>query len=254
MDIDQFRAQVQWVRDHFEVVTLEALVSRVREGARLRGLVCLTFDDAYVGFFASALPVLRSLGIPSTVFVVSEGAERGEPYWWDHPTLLERASPQRRELWLTSARGSGSTIFALEAVSAPGTLPPDLLPASWETIRSCMGPDLTVGAHTCNHPSLPTLSSTDLGSELEDCARHVAGRLGVRPRFLAYPYGAWDSRVREAARQAGYDAAFTLDAARIRKPETDLLALPRVNVPAGITAAAFQAWASGLLPPARSGQ
>jgi peptidoglycan/xylan/chitin deacetylase (PgdA/CDA1 family) len=253
LDVDAFEAQMQWVCRHLQPIGLDALVNRLRHREPTRDLVSVTFDDGYEGFFRSALPVLRSLRVPSTVFIVAEAPEHPFPYWWDHPTLVRRATPERRTQWLTRARGITSAIFEMEGLRAPDGLPSELLPASWETIRANLGADLTIGAHTCRHPALPTLSAAELRRELELGAERIEQRLGRRPGFLAYPYGAWSVPVRDATRAAGYEAAFTLDAVRIRRPDIDLLALPRVNVPATITPAAFEAWASGLLPPARTG-
>jgi peptidoglycan/xylan/chitin deacetylase (PgdA/CDA1 family) len=118
-------------------------------------------------------------------------------------------------------------------------------------LRQHAGPDLTFGAHTCSHRALPTLDPLELRTELERCADRVERELGARPRFLAYPYGAWSPAVRDAARRAGYTAALTLDAGRIAAAESDALALRRINVPGQISPAAFEAWASGLLPPRR---
>jgi hypothetical protein len=39
----------------------------------------------------------------------------------------------------------------------------------------------------------------------------VEAELGMPCRYLAYPYGEEDPRVRAAARTAGYDAAFALE-------------------------------------------
>jgi hypothetical protein len=50
---------------------------------------------------------------------------------------------------------------------------------------------------------------------------------------------------------AGYRAAFTLDAG-LNDISSDLLALRRINVPARISDAAFEAWAAGLQAPGRA--
>jgi peptidoglycan/xylan/chitin deacetylase (PgdA/CDA1 family) len=254
MDVRAFVAQMEWVSRNLQPVSLDALLSRLRQGEPTRDLVSVTFDDGYAGFFRTALPVLRSLNVPSAVFIVADACERPLPFWWDHPTLVRRASPARRHHWLTQAQGIASAIFEMEGLRAPDGVSSELLPASWDTIRASLGPDLSIGAHTCGHPALPTLRAAEMRRELEQGADRIAQQLGRRPRLLAYPYGAWTAQVRDATRAAGYEAAFTLHAACIRKPDIDLLALPRVNVPAGITRAAFEAWASGLLPPTRTGQ
>jgi hypothetical protein len=50
-----------------------------------------------------------------------------------------------------------------------------------------------------------------------------------RPQFFAYPYGELDSRIRQAAEEAGAKAAFTVDLGLVR-PGQDPLALPRVEI------------------------
>jgi len=52
------------------------------------------------------------------------------------------------------------------------------------------------------------------------------------PRFLAYPYGEHDSRVRRAA--ASYLGAFTVRSGLVR-PDADWTELPRIEVLAGLT-------------------
>jgi peptidoglycan/xylan/chitin deacetylase (PgdA/CDA1 family) len=68
---------------------------------------------------------------------------------------------------------------------------------------------------------------------------------GVWPVSFAYPYGHWNSRVRELVRFAGYRAALTLDSG-LNAAAADPWSLRRVNVPARISDAAFEAWAAGL--------
>ncbi len=252
MSLAQFERQLGWLRKTFDLVSLEELITRLRAGRSVRRLACLTFDDGYVGFFRWALPVLRSLRAPATVFLVAEAHETREPFWWDHPDIVRRATPERRDHWLTDGQGDPDVIFAMEEVAAvPAELPEDLLPASLDMIRRHLGPDLTVGAHTCRHRCLTTLSDSELHSELQRGATQLAHRLGSRPRYLAYPYGVWDSRVRDAARDAAYEAGLTLDAGHVSQRRSDFWALPRVNIPGGIPDAAFEGWVSGLLPPRR---
>jgi peptidoglycan/xylan/chitin deacetylase (PgdA/CDA1 family) len=93
--------------------------------------------------------------------------------------------------------------------------------------------------------ALPVLDGSELQLEIVDSRDVVKGHTGVTPQFFAYPYGLWNERLREAVRAAGYRAAFTLDHGR-NTWGTSAWSLPRVNVPAGIADAAFQAWTAGL--------
>ncbi len=251
LPLERFESQMRWLKRHCEVVSLDELVGRLRAGRSVRRVAVLTFDDGYTGFFQQALPVLRALGLPSAAFLVAQAATDHAPFWWDLPAIAARATPARRHGWLWTAHGSRDEILAAEGVADDGPIPDALRPAGWALVRSSLGPDLTIGAHTVLHRCLPTLSDADLQWELDAGLQTIAEQLGQRPAFLAYPYGAWDARVRTATIRAGYTLGLTLDPGRVGRAGTDLGAVPRVNIPSGISDAAFEVWASGLLPPRR---
>jgi len=65
----------------------------------------------------------------------------------------------------------------------------------------------TVAAHTRTHPTLTSLGRDDLRDELAGSRQDLEELLQTEVRFLAYPGGAFDARVAEAARRSGFDAA-----------------------------------------------
>jgi hypothetical protein len=73
--------------------------------------------------------------------------------------------------------------------------------------------------------------------ELED-------ELGAPCRHLAYPYGEEDDRVREAARRAGYEAAFAVDP---RRGRSDRFGVPRLAIYRHDTTLGFRLRTSSLL-------
>ncbi|HEY3061936.1 MAG TPA: polysaccharide deacetylase family protein, partial [Chloroflexota bacterium] len=69
-----------------------------------------------------------------------------------------------------------------------------------------------IGAHTCNHASLPRLRVVQpiaFLAELEDCKRMLEMITGAPVPYFAYPNGAFDDQVVDAVAAAGYRAAFT---------------------------------------------
>lgn len=247
-----FERQMQWLVRHYQVIPLRDLVERLERRRPLRRCAAVTFDDAYVGVFRHAWPVLRELQIPATVFVVANAPAGGMPFWWDHPAVQAAATPQRRRAWLAELRGDGASILRSLGAGA-AAVPSYQQPADWETIGQAARAGLALGIHTSTHRALPTLSDDELTDELHSSREIVARETGSAPECFAYPYGAWDHRVRDAVRAAGYRAAVTLDYRFIRAG-TDPLSLGRVNVPAGISPAAYDAWLAGLrlrLPTAR---
>ena len=246
MSRTDFERQVRWLVRHYQVVPLEEFVARRARGAALRGVAALTFDDGYAGVFAYAWPLLQQLGVPATVFVVAHAPEAREGFWWDYPGVQRVHSAAQRDEWLSVLRGDRDAILqATGCDNGAPTLAPDLRPADWDTIAQAARAGLGIGGHSATHRALPALDGSELRLEIVESREIVKRRTGVTPQFFAYPYGLWNERLRETVRAAGYRAAFTLDRGRSTWT-TSAWSLPRVNVPAGIADAAFQAWAAGV--------
>ena len=246
MPLSTFARQMRWLAATYSVVPLERLVDGFARGENLRGQAAVTFDDAYAGVFSHALPLLRELDLPATVFVVAQAPGRDHDFWWDHPGVLRVYSDARRERWLTTLRGDGTAIIASLDLNGDSSLrpPPAFRPADWPTITAAARAGLCIGAHSATHRALTALGRFDLDTEVKDCRDVIAHHTGVVPDVFAYPYGLSNAHVREVVRGAGYRAAFTLD--RGRGP--DAWTLGRLNVPANISDAAFDAWTVGLRP------
>ena len=249
MPLATFARQMQWLAANYAVVPLQGLVDRLAAGESLRGTAAITFDDAYTGVFDHAWPLLQGLHLPATVFVVAQAPESDTDFWWDHPAVLRAASDAQRRRWLTDLRGDGAAIVASLGVNGgAATRPPrSCRPADWQTIRGAAENGLTIGAHSATHRALPTLGGSDLRSEVIESRDTIARHTGTTPEFFAYPYGLSNPHVREVVRAAGYRAAFTLDHGH-NASGVDQWTLRRLNVPAGITDAAFDAWTVGFHP------
>ncbi|HWC74416.1 MAG TPA: polysaccharide deacetylase family protein [Gemmatimonadales bacterium] len=243
-----FERQMHWLREHYAVVPLDEFVGRLARGKPLRGVAAITFDDGYAGVFAYAWPLLRDLGLPATVFIVADAPGRQEGFWWDDPDVLRAYSRDREQRWLTVLQGDRAKI--LDAV-APGRAPLPASrfrrPASWNTIATAAASEtgLDIGVHSVTHRSLPALDDAALSHEVFDSREVIRRRAGVMPLFFTYPYGHWNDRVRRAVQSAGYRGAFTL-AAHKHSAGRDPWTIPRLNIPAHIGDAAFEAWTAGV--------
>ena len=158
-------------------------------------LLHVTFDDAFASV-QNALPTLRRLRIPATIFVCTDLAADGAPLAISE---LDRVS-QRDEL---------------------RTL-------TWDELRALAADDLIeIGSHTMTHAHLPKLSDAELRTELVGSKQAIEDHLGLRARYLAYPFGEEGERVRRAAEAAGYEAAFAAPGTSLR---ADLFRLPRTGL------------------------
>ena len=157
--------------------------------------VHVTFDYAFRNV-RSALPPLRDLGVPVTIFVCSGFADRGGA-----PLLVPELETQASD--------------DLEGLRT----------MSWDELRELAAAGVGIGSHTVGHPHLPRLGDAELADELEESKRRVEDELQQPCPLLAYPYGEHDERVRQAARAAGYERAYALKAR-----SGDAYAAPRLDL------------------------
>src|SRR5438309_3659690 len=249
---ERFERQMRWLAGHYTMVPLSEFADRLAAGRSLRSVAAITFDDGYAGLFHHAGPILHALGIPATVFLVAEAVGGSTGFWWDQPGIVESITPTRRERWLKDLRGDGEAIMADAAPTESPRLPGSHWPADWETIRAHFACGIDIGVHSATHRSLPALTDAELEHEVVASRAMVHRATGVWPVSFAYPYGHWNSRVRALVRSAGYRTALTLDSG-LNGAAADPWSLRRVNVPARISDAAFEAWAAGLHAARRMG-
>ncbi|TWI93042.1 polysaccharide deacetylase [Roseibium hamelinense] len=88
---DALFRQLEWMKQHFDVVRLDDLLNMEDR----RGTVSVTFDDAYKSVFDEALPVLETLQVPATVFVIGCTLS-GDIFWRDKVRLLISAGHVER--------------------------------------------------------------------------------------------------------------------------------------------------------------
>jgi len=250
LSCERFERQMRWLKSRYAVVTMNEFVNRLVKGRSLHSIAAVTFDDGYAGVFEHAIPILRDLNLPATVFLVADAPGNAEAFWWDHPEILESLTSDQRRQFLTLLRGDGAAITSRYPRSANCGIPASHRAADWTVIRSRSGSGIDVGVHSATHRSLPTLTESELDRELVISREQIHEATGVWPTFFAYPYGCWDTRVRDRVRAAGYLAALTLDSG-LNRASADLWSLRRVNVPARISSAAFEAWLAGLHSPRR---
>jgi peptidoglycan/xylan/chitin deacetylase (PgdA/CDA1 family) len=193
------------------------------------------------------VPLLVSTKLPATVFVPTNFIEHRSAFWWDHPVIASRATPELRRQWLDKLHGDGDEIARMEGAASPPMLPSSYRPAGWETIRLAVRDGLELGLHSASHRNMPLLSDAELRQEIYASRATLERNTGVQATSFAFPYGLWDRRTRDLIKAAGFDSAVTLDDG-LNTARSDPWALRRVNVPASINAPAFEAWAAGLGP------
>jgi len=171
MTEQDFLRQVDWLQKHFDLISLDEVQRRMREGND-RPAISITFDDGYADNCNWALPMLLQRNIPVTYFVASGHIASGKP-------------------------------FAHDAEQGQ-TLRPNSEPA----IRALSQAGVEIGAHTRNHVDLGQIDDEQVLFDEVVAATRELEKLIERPvRYFAFPFGKREhlnSRVFEMAREHGF--------------------------------------------------
>ena len=262
-----FERQLGYLRRAFTVLSVKEMLQLWDEGLwsdRERYAV-ITFDDGWVDTFRHAFPILRSHGVPATVFLPTERIGTNHWFWPDRlGHLLTRHGLGSREARLqimTSLPGYqvGPEIHPeapeeeeIDAmIEACKKLPAETIeamiddvvrrsglpdPASerclltWEEVEIMGRQGISFGSHAATHRILTGLPPQEVRRELESSLAALRDRRVNVVVALAYPNGNHDASVRECARLAGYRAAFTTRPGTEGRAPEDRFALKRIGV------------------------
>ncbi len=238
--VSEFRAQIDWIRESYTVVSLRELLARIKQRHSVSGLAVLTFDDGYRGLIRHGLPILRAAALPFALFPVSSTASEPKPFWWDH---LGPVHVGERERLISDLQGDADLIS--KEAGYVGHINEDTVPASWQELRGILGDDCEIGVHTVTHRNLAPLPANVIASELVESRAAIANELNVDATVVAYPYGGTSEEVFRQVKEAGFEAGLGLKYGFVR-PDADPLNLARVAVPAGMPMSNFACWGSGL--------
>lgn len=203
-----FEAQLRHLRESgWQGISFDRLRGALHFGQALpERSVMLSFDDATRDFLDFALPLLHRYEFPATLFVPT--GHVGDTAQWD------------------AAHGAPAPLL------------------DWDELRMLQHCDVAIGSHGITHRPLPTLDSETLIRELAGSRFRIEQELGQPIASIAYPYGAFDPLVRDAASDVGYDFGFTCIDGRI-SDHADPMALFRREVIGGIDLARFDALLAG---------
>jgi peptidoglycan/xylan/chitin deacetylase (PgdA/CDA1 family) len=236
-----FAAQLDTLVRRHDVVPLgDVLTPRVGRPGRAR--VAITFDDAYRGAVTAGLEELAKRGLPATIFVTPDFLG-GASFWWD---VLPNV-PRERALDEFVGMDRCVRDWARQEGFPQADVADHSTAVSEEELRAASSQGgITLGSHSWSHPNLARLDDAELTEELARPLRWLRTRFADVIPWLSYPYGLSSPKVEEAAKSAGYEAALLIAGGWVPRQPSDPYALPRLNIPAGMSVAGFDLRISGL--------
>lgn len=183
--------------------------------ARSGRTVVVTFDDAFLDFHTTVLPVLAELRLRATLYVPT--AYVGGTSRWLQPDGEDRPM------------------------------------MSWTALAEAAASGVEIGSHSRTHPQLDRLSRDRVRSEVRDSKAVLEDRLQREIRTFAYPFGYHDQAVKRVVAEAGYRSACAVR--DLSSTTADPFAVSRRTVSRGTDVAALLSLVdrpSGLVDHARS--
>jgi peptidoglycan/xylan/chitin deacetylase (PgdA/CDA1 family) len=269
-------ATLEKLRDTYRIIPLVELLQRQQRGQSTKGLIAISFDDAYAGLLSIG-EFLGSLAIPVTIFPVADATVSGSAFWWDRvddvfpcvaparwrqfedvcgvPEEYRRGQPES----FGPLRPFRQWMLAHNHGRWPERLTPYLSELEQEVHRSTVQRSMTwdeiaqlsrqtevhVGVHTLSHPVLPLLPNGEAEFEIASCFAKVSERAGAPVPILAAPFGLADARVVQVAKAAGMLATLSLSGTSLGQAAS-LEWVPRICMSAGAPAWRLKLRLAGL--------
>ena len=251
-------------RSRVDIVGLDEVARRMREGDFRRRFVALTFDDGYRDTLQNAYPILKEAKVPFAVYVATSFPDRLGELWWlaleaviaknerigliierenrtfDCTTVAEKRALFAELYWWLRSRPTETELrYIVRNLAACYTV--DIaafcqeLCMDWREIATLAAdPLVTIGAHTINHPMLSKLPEKTVRAEMDLSRAVIEAALGVRPAHLSYPFGdpsAAGPREFAIAKELGFATAVTTRPGVIVRAHAEAMtALPRISL------------------------
>lgn len=279
----EFERQVAFLASTYRVVPIDAAMNALANDVVDEPTACITFDDGYRNTAELAYPILKSFGVPATVFLATGFVGTARRLWTTDLELRFEQAPQatvdltavglgvqsldsparrnaialevnRRLKRLTIAERSAllsGIRTQLECLVSDCERDFDFM--HWDEVRALAATgDVSIGAHTVNHEILGRIEPAIRAREIADSVAHVDEELSrssprAISRVFAYPNGDVGDFTDECIpelRASGVQWAITTQEGLATR-EDAAYALPRVVVSGRMTLPEFCARASG---------
>jgi peptidoglycan/xylan/chitin deacetylase (PgdA/CDA1 family) len=183
---DTFRQHMQYLADNHKVLPLKQVIEALQNNQPLPDkTVVITFDDGYDNIYENAHPILKQFAFPYTIFI--------------NPPLI------------------GEVNYQLD----------------WKQVKLMSNEGATFANHGSNHGHL-LMKNTDETEkkwlshtlqQIESAEKTLEENLGYSLKYFAYPYGEFDSRLKNRLNSQGY-VGFAQHSGAIAS-YSDFSALPR---------------------------
>lgn len=247
LPVSVFRRQLEFLRDHYQIVTLAEVIAALGgKGILPERAALITFDDGMKNNYTVAFPVLKELGIPASIFLTVGLVGQKELLWFDELYLLIQEGGRRDiplpllggcaaehyikgKFWeayvdcVESAKRIGDAARADFLEGLRTKVPIDREPwledfglLDWDEVIEMERSGLvSFGVHTATHRILSELEDSELAGEVLAPRELLTLRTGNEAASFCFPNGRpgadFHPRHQDFLRNSGYRCAFTTE-------------------------------------------
>ncbi|MBZ0272454.1 polysaccharide deacetylase family protein [bacterium] len=265
-----FRRHMEWLARHFDVIDLVDFVRAHLTGERPdRPTAIVTFDDGWLDNYEVAFPILKSLGLPATIYLPTRFVGTGQAYWNARAEQAIARIHRRREILLRAFPDEHmppEAAFLMELIRRDPPLatkidqiiertkimPPDRIDAmtaflemladtgeppartivDWDEVMEMDRGGISFGSHSVNHRIMTQLSAAECFDEASQSMDEMTRRMGKTPLTFAYPNGDHNEIAMREVRRAGYLCAMGIVGGFADKTD-ELFSIPRYSIHEG---------------------
>jgi peptidoglycan/xylan/chitin deacetylase (PgdA/CDA1 family) len=237
---DEFAWQLDYLKRHFRVTTLERVVAVAQGKQSAEPSILITFDDGYLDNYELAFPILQAAGLQGTFFLPTSYIGTNRLPWWDVVAYVVK-NAQKKEFWLSypfavdfnigqlgidgciakvlktykhADMKDGDRFISELAKSSDSSLPTEKLSCfmDWEQAREMRDAGMAFGGHTHTHEILSRQTAEQQLNELQLSRQILERELNQEITTMSYPDGgptAFNTETEDIAKKSGYVAAFS---------------------------------------------
>ncbi len=191
---EDFYRQMRYLKYRgYKTINLYEVVEGLYSGEKLpKRPIVLTFDDGYEDNYTYAFPILKKFSFTATIFLITRDIS-GLSGWPDsEETTKEKL-------------------------------------LSWDKIKEMADYGIDFQSHTHTHPSLPKLDTQKIKEEILTSKEIIEEKLKKKVDFLCYPYGHFNSQVKQILEENGYRGAVTTKRGVVKEAD-DPYYLKRIGI------------------------
>src|ERR1700751_3712721 len=184
-----FEAQMKELKDHgITVISMQDLLAWKRGEKNIpQRCAVITFDDGYKAQYEVAWPILKKYGYPFTMFIYTEGVRGGALGGGGAITWEQLADMRDNGVDIEAHSATHQDMREGHTITLVG-------PGGKKTRTKLTGPQYEQWVH----------------NEVVGSKELLEQRLGIKVNCFAVPFGNYNEHVKELARNAGYEAMFTV--------------------------------------------